>query len=220
MYRKRKCCNDCSASIAPADIMFHCPYSNTYHKAEYDLCESCAVKKALTVYCQKCDKQKMNKVRISGKHKHSQCGQCNKSIQKTKSNPYIYQCPSCKDCVICIKCAKNPSILHHEQQEYLKKMEHFNKLSQLRQVMTTLHGYLMNGPYVPDKNMVWYCDNKTCQYTKHGLYRKYRIENWRSSVYGKKFVLCDGVFIYVYAHHSQKRCIHQDVFANMKSSHL
>merc|ERR1712176_407467 len=40
--------------------------------------------------------------------------------------------------------------------------------------------------------MVWYCDNKTCQYTKHGVYRKYRIENWKSSKFGKKFVLCDG----------------------------
>merc|ERR1711933_282866 len=79
-----------------------------------------------------------------------------------------------------------------KQQEYINKVNDLNKNSDLQRIMTTLHGYDMIGPYSPDKNMVWYCDNKTCQYTKHGLYRKYRIQNWRSSRFGKKFVLCDG----------------------------
>eukprot|EP01083_Nonionella_stella_P093699 262664_1 len=56
---------------------------------------------------------------------------------------------------------------------------------------TTLHGYPMTGPFTPGTE-VWYCDHKKCQYTKHGLYRKYKIENWRSTKFGKDFTLCDG----------------------------
>jgi len=59
-------------------------------------------------------------------------------------------------------------------------------------VLTTLHGYAMEGPFTPGPKDVWYCDNKACKYTQHGLYRRYNIENWRSSKFGKKFVLCDG----------------------------
>eukprot|EP00485_Elphidium_margaritaceum_P002525 CAMPEP_0202694478 /NCGR_PEP_ID=MMETSP1385-20130828/8330_1 /ASSEMBLY_ACC=CAM_ASM_000861 /TAXON_ID=933848 /ORGANISM="Elphidium margaritaceum" /LENGTH=293 /DNA_ID=CAMNT_0049350331 /DNA_START=1 /DNA_END=879 /DNA_ORIENTATION=- len=55
---------------------------------------------------------------------------------------------------------------------------------------TTLHAYLMVGPYSPQN--VWYCDNKKCVYTQHGIYRRYQIQNWRSSKFGAKFVLCDG----------------------------
>jgi len=57
---------------------------------------------------------------------------------------------------------------------------------------TTLHGYPMIGPFTPGNKDVWYCDNKTCQYTQHGVYRRYKIQNWRSQQFGKKFVLCDG----------------------------
>jgi len=59
-------------------------------------------------------------------------------------------------------------------------------------VMTTLHGYAMEGPFTPGPKDVWYCDHKECKYTQHGLYRRYNIENWRSAKFGKKFVLCDG----------------------------
>mmetsp|Transcript_61275 Transcript_61275/g.97534 ORF Transcript_61275/g.97534 Transcript_61275/m.97534 type:complete len:330 (+) Transcript_61275:1947-2936(+) len=60
------------------------------------------------------------------------------------------------------------------------------------QIDTTLHGYPMVGPFTPGQKDVWYCDNKTCQYTQHGVYRRYKIQNWRSKQFGKKFVLCDG----------------------------
>ena len=60
------------------------------------------------------------------------------------------------------------------------------------QIDTTLHGYPMVGPFTPGQKDVWYCDNKTCGYTQHGVYRRYKIQNWRSSQFGKKFVLCDG----------------------------
>ena len=60
------------------------------------------------------------------------------------------------------------------------------------QIMTTLHGYPMIGPFTPGPKDVWYCDNKNCNYTQHGVYRRYKIQNWRSSQFGKKFVLCDG----------------------------
>eukprot|EP01084_Bolivina_argentea_P199909 341947_1 len=170
-------------------IMFHCSKSNQYHKNPYDLCEACSKKKSLKVLCKHCEKIKMDKIPISSKHKASICNQCRTSIRKSKSNTYIYHCSACKHCIICIKCAKNPSVMQHQQQQYLKQM---NRNINTQEIMTTLHGYAMIGPYTPDKNQVWYCDNKTCQYTKHGLYRKYRIENWRSSRFGKSFVLCDG----------------------------
>lgn len=60
------------------------------------------------------------------------------------------------------------------------------------QIDTTLHGYPMIGPFTPGQKDVWYCDNAKCQYTQHGVYRRYKIQNWRSSQFGKKFVLCDG----------------------------
>ena len=59
-------------------------------------------------------------------------------------------------------------------------------------ITTTLHGYPMTGPFTPGGKDVWYCDNKECKYTQHGVYRRYKIQNWRSSQFGKKFVLCDG----------------------------
>lgn len=59
-------------------------------------------------------------------------------------------------------------------------------------IETTLHGYPMIGPFTPSQKDVWYCDHKECQYTQHGVYRRYKIQNWRSSQFGKKFVLCDG----------------------------
>jgi len=59
-------------------------------------------------------------------------------------------------------------------------------------IETTLHGYAMVGPFSPGPKDVWYCDHPQCRYTQHGLYRRYNIENWRSSKFGKKFVLCDG----------------------------
>jgi len=50
----------------------------------------------------------------------------------------------------------------------------------------------MVGPFTPGKKDVWYCDHKKCQYTQYGVYRRYKIQNWRSSQFGKKFTLCDG----------------------------
>lgn len=52
--------------------------------------------------------------------------------------------------------------------------------SNQREVRTTLHEYDMIVPYTPHQNMRWYCDNKICQYTEHGVYRTYRIEYWDS----------------------------------------
>jgi len=49
----------------------------------------------------------------------------------------------------------------------------------------------MIGPF-PSGQDVWYCDHKQCQYTQYGVFRKYKIERWRSSKFGKKFTLCDG----------------------------
>ena len=190
IYQRRIPCCYCKKSIAHAGIMFHCNKSNKYHKNGYDLCEQCAKKKAIKVFCKNCNKIEMDK--ISLKNNNLKCNQCNKNIQISKSNKYIYHCQECNTCNICISCAKNPSIMHHKQKEYIDKVNKINEKSDLQQRQTTLHGYDMIGPYTPDKNMVWYCDNKTCQYTKHGLYRKYRIQNWRSSQFGKKFVLCDG----------------------------
>merc|ERR1719410_118388 len=59
------------------------------------------------------------------------------------------------------------------------------------EVYTTLHGYSMIGPF-PSGQDVWYCDHKQCQYTQYGVFRKYKIDRWRSSKFGKKFTLCDG----------------------------
>ena len=59
------------------------------------------------------------------------------------------------------------------------------------QIFTTLHGYAMTGPF-PSGQDVWYCDHKKCQYTQYGVFRRYKIERWRSSKFGKKFTLCDG----------------------------
>jgi len=179
VYQKRYPCSVCHASIPHAGVLFH--------HCNYDLCEQCAKKKAIKVFCKHCDKTEMEKSRLN--NNNLSCDQCKKRIQISKTNKYIYQCEKCN---ICMECAKNPEIMQIEQQKYFNNVNKLNKGSNLRRVMTTLHGYEMQGPYTPDKNMVWYCDNKTCQYTKHGLYRKYRIDNWRSSQFGKKFVLCDG----------------------------
>merc|ERR1719491_1770907 len=71
-------------------------------------------------------------------------------------------------------------------------MNQQQQLQTQRRVLTTLHGYHMVGPTNPAKDSVWYCDHVKCRYTQHGLFRKYRIQNWKSSRFGKKFVLCDG----------------------------
>merc|ERR1719491_2661183 len=71
-------------------------------------------------------------------------------------------------------------------------MNQQQQLQTQRRVLTTLHGYHMIGPLTPAKDSVWYCDYVKCRYTQHGLFRKYRIQNWKSSRFGKKFVLCDG----------------------------
>merc|ERR1719245_1826815 len=89
-------------------------------------------------------------------------------------------------------CVKKPHLLLREQQQMIAAMNQQQQAPSQRRVMTTLHGYEMVGPLTPAKDSVWYCDHRFCTYTKHGLYRKYRIQNWRSSRFGAKFVLCDG----------------------------
>mmetsp|Transcript_48526 Transcript_48526/g.59687 ORF Transcript_48526/g.59687 Transcript_48526/m.59687 type:complete len:380 (+) Transcript_48526:609-1748(+) len=63
-------------------------------------------------------------------------------------------------------------------------------LAKLYQVDTTLHGYPMIGPYTPQNP--WHCDYKQCRYTAYGVFKMWKITNWRSKQYGAKFVLCDG----------------------------
>eukprot|EP01084_Bolivina_argentea_P296390 510459_1 len=75
-----------------------------------------------------------------------------------------------------------------------KKTQSKDKEKGAQQVETTLHGYPMTGPFTVSQKTgaVWYCDNKKCTYTQHGVYRRYNIQNWRSTKFGKKFTLCDG----------------------------
>lgn len=208
-YQKRITCTKCSVSIAPQEVLFHCnhcnPKSEPRHKGRYDLCESCSKQRALKVLCTKCKNVRLEKIAITTKHNYLECSRCKGQIVKNAQNRFIYQCARCQQCTVCMKCVKHPPSKQNGKMNALgavTAVSNFNPGSKTskfqsngsnqRRVRTTLHGYDMIGPYTPHKNMVWYCDNKTCRYTKHGLYRKYRIENWRSTKFGKKFTLCDG----------------------------
>eukprot|EP01084_Bolivina_argentea_P099881 179476_1 len=59
-------------------------------------------------------------------------------------------------------------------------------------IKTTLHQYAMVSPLKPSVLCLWYCDNKDCKFTEHGIYKNYQIQRWRSSNALLSFVLCEG----------------------------
>eukprot|EP01084_Bolivina_argentea_P012210 22891_1 len=168
IYHQRIRCCACNISIPHAGIMFHCPNSNKFnHKYRYDLCKSCSIQNALKVSCKHCDKSKMQKIHINNKRKNLQCNQCNEQIKFISNQQYLYKCKMCDRCIICAVCAKNPSIMAYKQQQYINKLNNLNTHinDNIQHVMTALHRYPMSGPYTPETNMVWYCENPKCEST-------------------------------------------------------
>mmetsp|Transcript_52326 Transcript_52326/g.86609 ORF Transcript_52326/g.86609 Transcript_52326/m.86609 type:complete len:280 (-) Transcript_52326:182-1021(-) len=170
--------------------MWHCALTNFSHKQAYDLCEKCGAKNALRIGCKFCKKAPaMIKKPVNAKHMHLACWQCTKPV--TYGNKYMYACAACHKCHFCMSCAFQTAAVQTKKPRQKNVLDAMPS-AQLQQKMTTLHGYAMVGPYQPAKDSVWYCDHKQCVYTQHGVYRKYKITNWRSSQFGKKFILCDG----------------------------